>query len=165
MKKQIAISLILCLGLPFAGLGAESSNPKAEYQAKLTSGTDAEILEALEYFTKQKDKEQIPSIIAVLRDTDNAKVAQTAAISLGVLGTKGDSTQALKERIEKDPNTLVTYACILALLNIHREDRETDSTAREALEHAYNNKRQDPFVSDILEKLKVKFEIGSVNPS
>ena len=142
-------------------LASSSAEGKTSDQQKvlLSTGTDQERIEALEFFAKEKDKSQIPAIIELLKDTDSPKVASQAAITLGRIGEKGDSTTALKDKIIFDENPEVVYSCILGLFNIHKKDEEVDPTAKEALTFAYKNKSKDEFVADILEKLKAKFAI------
>ncbi|MCG9876221.1 MAG: HEAT repeat domain-containing protein [Leptospiraceae bacterium] len=138
-----------------------SSEAKTSEQHKvlLSTGTDHERIDALVFFAKEKDKTVIPAIIEVLKDTDSSKVASQAAITLGRIGEKGESTTALKDKILFDENPEVVYSCILGLFNIHKKDEEVDPTAKEALTFAYKNKSKDAFVADILEKLKAKFAI------
>lgn len=152
---KISLSfLILSLSLPIFANEAKSSD---DYKMLLTTGTDNERMQALDYFAKEKDKSQIPVIIEILRDGDSPKLAQKAAITLGLIGEKGESTQALKEKIESNQSPEITYACILAIFNIHRKDDERDPVAVEALRYADQNQRQDPFVADLLDRLKAKF--------
>jgi hypothetical protein len=128
-----------------------------DYKTILVSGTDAEKTQALKHFAEKKDKSQIPAIITLLNESENPAIASEAAITLGVIGKSGESTTALKKKIESTENGDIVYACVLAIFNIHRKDEKRDPEAEAALRFALENRRQDPFVVDILEKLKSKF--------
>lgn len=162
-KLSFAI-FVLLLSLPLFSEGAKTT---PDYKTLLSSGTDQERMEALDHFAKEKDKSQIPAIIEVLREADSVRLAQKAAITLGLLGEKGDSTKALKNKIQSDENAEVVYACILAIFNIHKGDKADarDADAVEALQYANENRRQDPFVADILDKLKSRYQVEKATQS
>lgn len=142
---------------------AEKKKDSDDYKTALVSGTDGERMEALRHFAKEKDKTQIPAIIKLLEEAENPAVASEAAITLGVIGEKGESTQALKSAIQSTENGDIVYASILALFNIHREDEKVDPTAKEAMKFAFSQRRQDPYVVDLMEKLREKFETKEEN--
>lgn len=155
MKFQ---SILIAIALLTATVvNAHESKTADQHKLLLSTGTDHERIEALEFFGKEKDKSQIPTIIEVLKDSDNPKVASQAAITLGMIGEKGESTTALKDKILADKNPEIVYSCILGLFNIHKKDEQVDPTAKEALSFAEKN--QDPFVSDLITKIKSKFSI------
>ncbi len=130
-----------------------SSDPALD----LSTGTDQEKLQAIEAILKSKDKSQVPTLIDILNSTQNPRVAGDAAIALGVIGEKEKSTTALKQKIESTENGDIVYACVLALYNIHRKGDKKDPEAEAAIQFALENRRQDPFVADILDRLKDKF--------
>ena len=159
MKKSIALAIaILLFSVP---LFAQEKKSTDEYKTLLGSGTDLERIEALEFFAQAKDKSQIPAIIEVLKETDSPKVAGKAAITLGRIGEKGDSTVALKDKIRNDENPAINYACILAIFNIHKKDEDVDPVAKEALSFANQFRSKDLFIADILKKMDSKFNFSA----
>lgn len=153
--------LLLTLSLPLLAEEEEATESTKlsteDYRTVLVSGTDAEKMEALKHFAAKKDENEIPAIITLMTETENPRLASEAAITLGVIGKPGESTQALKKRIESTENGDIVYASVLAIFNIHRKDEKRDPEAEAALKYAFENRRQDPFVVDMLEKLKEKF--------
>ncbi|MBE7413531.1 MAG: HEAT repeat domain-containing protein [Leptospiraceae bacterium] len=144
------ISIIFSTGL----IAAEKSAD--EHLKALSSGTDEEKIAACVYFGKEvkKGKDALPQIIALLKATDNSKVAVSAAVALGYIKEKGPSTKALKEKIMSETDSNIVYACLLGIYNIEVANEVLEDDARAALEYADIHHRQNEFVADAIDKIK-----------
>lgn len=154
MKKILSVS-ILTLIFSTGSLFAEKSAD--EHLKALSSGTDEEKISACKFLgNEKKDKTSIKQIIALLKATDNPKVAAAAAIALGYIKEKGEPTKALKEKIMSETDSNVVYACLLALYNITVANETLEEDTKAALEYADTHHRQNEFVADALDKIKKK---------
>ncbi len=152
MKKFLSITIFLFIT---AGLFAEKTAD--EHIKALSSGTDQEKISACKFLgNEKKDKTAIKPIIALLKATDNPKVAAAAAVALGYIKEKGEPTRALKEKIMSETDSNVVYACLLALYNITVSNETLEEDTKAALEYADIHHRQNEFVADALDKIKKK---------
>ncbi|MCC6274926.1 MAG: HEAT repeat domain-containing protein [Leptospiraceae bacterium] len=154
MKKFLTITLI---SLIFSAGSISAEKSADEHLKALSSGTDEEKIAACKYLgNEKKDKTALKQIIALLKATDNPKVAAAAAIALGYIKEKGEPTKALKEKIMSETDSNVVYACLLALYNITVANEVLEDDTKAALEYADTHHRQNEFVADALDKIKKK---------
>lgn len=157
IQQQIFLALLFtCIAIPTYA-SQEGKTTQDSKSVDLLTGSDTEKIQAIQKIIKDKDSSQIPNIIIVLKESQNPAVASQAAIALGVLGKKPESTTALKEKIESTEDGNVVYACILSLFNLHRKDSKKDPEVEAAIRYSLENRRNDPFVVDFLDKIKDKF--------
>lgn len=147
------LSFLLCVSL--------SAKSKDEYKTSLSSGTPAEKEEALQYFIQSgKDSSLVPSTIEILKTSNTPSLTVLAAIYLGKNGVAGDSTKALKDRINTDSNKEVAYASLVGILAIQLQNKELEPEAKQAFDIANELHASDPFVKDLLDKVKLKNKKG-----
>lgn len=131
------------------------------YLSSLKSGSDSEKEQACTYLGEKGSnmaKTVVSEVIIALKTTTNSDVALACANALGYFKLNGPSTEALKERITTDKNTDVVYASLLALLNITVNNKQYEPAAKEAMEFADKNHRDDEFVADLLDKIKAQLQ-------
>mgnify|MGYP006351149557 CR=1 FL=1 len=124
----------------------------------LSKGTESEKMAACNFLGKEKsEKKYISEIQETLKLSDNSKVAIACANALGYIQEKGSSTTALKNKIMSESNTDVVYACLVSILNIAiKNGYEPD--AKSAVQYADINHRNDEFVADLIDRIKIKFK-------
>lgn len=155
-RKFLLLTLVIAaVNIP----AAEKS--KEEHTKALSSGTDAEKVEACNFLgNKKKDKTSIDAIIETLKNTDSAKVGVSCAVALGYIGQKGKSITALKDKIQSTDNTDIVYAALLAIYNISMSSKTLEDDAKTAYEYAKTHHAHDPYIADAVSKLESKKKGG-----
>ena len=147
--KRITIPFSLMLFMGGQAVFAEKST--ADYINDLSSEEDQLVITASKKLSEKKSKESIEALIRVLREHKSARVRIAAASSIGNMEEKGRTTDALKESVTNDVSNDVVYASLLAIGNIR--DIENPNM-KEALEYCEQNKTDDPFIRDIVVRVR-----------
>ena len=149
MKKTFAliISAILISGTSYAA----TNKSVDEYRKDLKSDNDTLVIEAARGLGAKKSKDAIDDLIAVIKSHKNPKVRIALANSLGMMGTKKQPTTALNEVVQSDGDNSVVYASLLAILNL--ADFK-NASATEALDYCEKNKTDDPFITDVVKRIR-----------
>ena len=149
LTKRVATlcSLILFMG----GQAVFAEKSVTDYINDLGSKEDQLVIVACQKLAEKKSKESIDALIKILREHKNVRVRIAAASSIGNMGEKGHTTDALKEAVTNDESNDVVYASLLAMGNL--KDSENPSI-KEALEYCEKNKTDDPFIKDIVVRVR-----------
>ncbi|HRP68502.1 MAG TPA: HEAT repeat domain-containing protein [Turneriella sp.] len=147
MKKLIVITLLAAA----TALWAKSAE---ENIADLKSADDAVAIKAAQELGADGAKAAIEPLGDVVKSNRSTGVRIAATSALGRIAEKGRTTTILKESIEADQDNQVVYTSLLALMNIADV---TNPDLVKAIEFCETNKKSDPFISDIVERLRKKF--------
>ncbi|MBV6492138.1 MAG: hypothetical protein LDLANPLL_00129 [Turneriella sp.] len=147
MKKLLALTFCISFG----ALWAKSTD---ENIADLKSTDDAVAIKAAQDLGVDGAKKAIEPLGELVKSNRSTGVRIAAASALGRIAEKGRSTTILKEAIEADQDNQVVYTSLLALMNI--ADIGNPDLVK-AVEYCEANKKADPYISDIVERLRKKF--------
>ncbi|MES0491210.1 MAG: HEAT repeat domain-containing protein [Leptospirales bacterium] len=149
MKKVSALVLSLLM-ISSAILGADSKTVD-EYRADLSSDDDQVVMDAATALGLKKAKDAMDDLIVVIKTHDNPQVRIRVADTLGRMGTKEEPTNALNYVIRNDDDNAVVYAALLAILNLGDFG---NPSAEEAIDYCEQNKSDDPYIADVVKKLR-----------
>ena len=124
-----------------------------------SQGVERNIKACKHYGQEVQDKQAVAPLINLLRNTTDPKVAAESAVALGYIKENGDATTALKDKIESTKDSNVVYASLIAILNITVQNKTYEPAAKQALEYADQNHRNDEFVSDVIDRIKGKLRL------
>ena len=148
MKRVTTIfSLIFFL----AGQAIFAEKSVDDYIEDLESDENQLVIIACQKLGAKKSTESIDALIQVLREHKSIRVRIAAASAIGNIEEKGHSTDALRDSVTSDASNDVVYASLLAIGNI--KDISNPS-AEEALEYCEENKTDDPFIKDIVVRVR-----------
>ncbi|MEM7184392.1 MAG: HEAT repeat domain-containing protein [Spirochaetota bacterium] len=157
MNRTRKLWIVLLVALLTPAIYAEESFSYADLQP--SQGVERNVKACKYYGQEKQDKQAVASLINLLRDTTDSKVAVESAIALGYIKENGAATTALKDKIESTKDSDVVYASLIAILNITVQNKTYEPAAKQALEYADQNHRSDEFVSDIIDRIKAKLRI------
>ena len=125
-----------------------------KYIADLNPANDEQtITRAADWLGEKKEKDASSSLVALLTDKRDG-VRLHAVQALGYIGEKS-YVGSLHNVILNDKNSTVRYAAILSTMKI--KDDKSESVLRQALQNEQaKGKDADPFILDLLTKLKAK---------
>jgi len=147
MKKTLSLLVFI----PLMSLAAKS---KAENLADLKSADDAIAIKAAQELGNDGVKDAIEPLGELVKSKRAAGVRIAAASALGRMDVKGRPTTILREAIEADQDNQVIYTELLALMNL-KDIKNED--LKKAIEYCENNKKSDPFIADILVRIRKVF--------
>ena len=125
-----------------------------KYIADLNPANDEKtITTAADWLGDKKEKDAVNRLVALLTDKRDG-VRLHAVQALGYIGEKS-SAGSLHNVLLNDKNSTVRYAAILSTMRI--KDDKSENVLRQALQNEQaKGKDSDPFILDLLTKLKAK---------
>lgn len=150
MKKRLLPVLILLISFTAAQAEEKKKSPK-EYIADLKSDNDETVMTAARELGAAKAKDAIDPMIERIKSHQNPRVRIVLAKGLGLMETKKQPTTALSEVVQADDDNSVVYASLLAILNLKDFD---NPDAAKALEYCEKNKANDPYIADVVKKIR-----------
>ena len=118
-----------------------------KYIADLDSKDEKTVIAAADWLGEKQEKDAVKKLMALLTDSRDG-VRLHAVQALGYIGEK-DAVNSLNNVLLNDKNSTVRYAALLSTMKI--KDDKSVAVWRQALD-----KETDPFIKDLLTKLKAK---------
>lgn len=140
-------ALLLFMALP-AAIHAKSDQ---EYIKDLKSQDKQTVINAARYLGDEKVTDGIEPLIKVIERNQDTDIRVAAITALGRMEQKGRPTSYLSSVVQSDPNYTVVYTSLLAMLSL--EDFENPD-AEKALNYADQNHQADPYIADIVKRVK-----------
>jgi hypothetical protein len=153
--------IVLAFSFFVVSLSAEEGDKTEQsYRRSLSSQVEPEVIVSLKHFAKPTSDEGLRREVSELfLSTKNPRIAIQGALTLGKMGKSPVSGAALRDRVLKENNPDVVYSCLLAFLELQITDGKKDADALIALNHADQKFRSDEFIADLVDKVKVKFQL------
>ncbi len=151
LYKRVTLGAFLLLFVTLTGGFSEEKKVEADYITDLSSKEDQLVILACKKLGEIKSKNAIQALVKTLDEHENPRVRIVAASSLGQTEAKGDPTDALKEAIENDESNDVVYSALLAIGNLKDFD---NPNVKASLEYCEENKKDDPFIKDIVVRVR-----------
>ena len=130
------------------------------YLSDLMEGSYEKKIEACRVLGKEKKTPlALDSLSSILLDDTNVQkeiLLREVISALGYIGTP-KSTEVLNKFIKTTNNSDLIYASLVSMLNISRVSGGVDSSTKDAFLYVNDNIKDDPFITQLLEKLKSKF--------
>jgi len=149
LKNIFAIALIALTTGIFAAEKSNEDNIK-----DLKSSDTSVVIEAERYLGDKKVKDAVDPLLEVLANHENANVRAHAATALGRIEDK-KAVKPLRMAVENDASKDVVYSALVGLFNL--KDFDNEHTTK-ALDYADANHRDDPFIADMIDRLRKKIK-------
>ena len=148
MNKQLTHFLFLGLFL----ILSVSLNAQSVSINNLDSSDEQVVISTIQELGKQKNKQAIPSLIKLAKENKSIKVQIASISALGNMPNQnGEPTNSLAQIIQTTNNNEIVYAALLAMANL--KDIKNENIVK-VLAYCEASKMNDPFIKDIIEKVK-----------
>ncbi len=147
-KIRLVLSMLLFL-LAVSGISAYKNTDEARNALK--SADDAEVIKACAYLGEEEEKKAVDDLLVVIKNHKNPKVRIAAISALSRTEVKGKPTTELKNLIVSEKDNTIVYAAVIGIFNL--QDFE-NKAATEVLDFCDQNKKDDPYITDIVARIK-----------